>query len=290
MTCGIYILKFKGTDKVYVGLSKDIERRFRSHTYNFKNSLSESKLQQAYVEYGMPSLLVSCECLEEELGECEKEAIEIYNSINNGFNSREGGTIGASLTTQGELNHKARHSKEVYLKVFNLLVDSDISYKDISVEAGCSIQIVDHMSSGVSHRAWLEAEYPDRYKVLISKLHTRQNISVVFISPKGEEVRTSSLLELSIQEGIPKSALSKLNTGELQEYKGWKLQTPKVFNPKCKKEYLLENVESLQTYTFTNVSKFCRDMCISNRKGFTSFLNKSIEGERYGNLKFLSKT
>ena len=51
MTTGIYQLVFKGTDKVYIGQSIDIEHRYKGHISCLQLGKGVSKLQNAYNIY-----------------------------------------------------------------------------------------------------------------------------------------------------------------------------------------------------------------------------------------------
>lgn len=161
MTCGIYKLNFTGTDMVYIGLSDNIERRFIGHKYNFRHSSSDSKLQNAYNMYGLPSIEILCECEQEELDKYEIEAIEIFNSIDNGFNTRNGGTTG-NTNLYGDRNNRAKYSNEQIISAFKLLLENKYTQKEISNISGVSVQAISHISAGTGH-TWLANKFPEEY-------------------------------------------------------------------------------------------------------------------------------
>jgi len=102
MTIGIYKLNFKGTDKVYIGQSKNIESRFNSHISALRAGYSTKKLLEAYNSFGTPTIEILCECRIEELNDFENETIEIYNAVDNGFNASY--TAGNYPPNPGQLN------------------------------------------------------------------------------------------------------------------------------------------------------------------------------------------
>lgn len=54
---GIYIIKNNINDKVYIGSTKNVKRRFYHHKYNLKkNKHSNPRLQKFYNKYGISSL------------------------------------------------------------------------------------------------------------------------------------------------------------------------------------------------------------------------------------------
>ena len=67
MITGIYALKFIGTNKVYIGQSIDIQKRFLAHIYTLSNNRGSAKLQEAYNTFGKPYVDIILECSKEEL-------------------------------------------------------------------------------------------------------------------------------------------------------------------------------------------------------------------------------
>lgn len=164
MTIGIYCLKFKGTYKVYVGQSVNIELRYKAHIHNLTHGISNYKLVEACKLYGFPILEILCECSIKELDKTEDEAIEIFDSVNNGFNIFS--SSGSHFT--GEDHGNSKHTNEQIIDAFNLLVDHPEKYfKDISSLTGVSIRVLETISSLTNHK-WLEETFPEKYKVLIS--------------------------------------------------------------------------------------------------------------------------
>lgn len=47
MTTGIYCLKFKGTNQVYIGKSKNINVRYNIHKNSLRKGLGAKKLQKS---------------------------------------------------------------------------------------------------------------------------------------------------------------------------------------------------------------------------------------------------
>lgn len=278
MTCGIYKLNFVGTSKAYIGLSKNIEARIRGHRYALKNYSSNYKLIGAYTTYGIPTIEVICECDESELDYYEIEAIEIFNSINNGFNIREGGATGSTYSS-GESNNMSKHTRDVYVSVFKHLCFNDDSYKYISELYDVSIQVVDHISSGVSHRGWLSIEFPEEYTLLTTKLNNRKYRKIELVHIDGRTFTANSLIEASNLLSIPASSISAVHTGQKLHAYGWGLKVPKVYIPTKKDVYTLKT--SLVTIAFSNVYRFCIEQKITNRKAFTKFLKGAVPGDTF---------
>lgn len=89
MTSGIYVIKCAGSDKAYVGSSKNVYQRWEQHKRDLKAGRHHSvKLQNAWNKYGENSfefLLVE-EVLDGFLTVYEQLYINKFNSCENGYN------------------------------------------------------------------------------------------------------------------------------------------------------------------------------------------------------------
>jgi len=165
MTCGIYILVFEGTDKVYIGQSKNVETRYNSHIFMFRNNRAASKLQEAYNLYGTPTMSILEVCSSEELNKNETFYIKEFDSIENGFNSLAGGAINSGLT--GDKHGRSKYSNKQILEAIDLLIKyPNISYEILGEACGVSYSMLRHIAAGENH-TWVGIEYPDIYKELM---------------------------------------------------------------------------------------------------------------------------
>lgn len=233
MTMGIYLLNFKGTDKVYVGQSVNIENRFIAHKKLLRAGKSNYKLQEAYKLYGLPTITILCTTDDKsELNTLEAEAFDIFNCISNGFNIANE----PDIHLEGELNGSAKYSNEKVIEVFNMLLDPYISFKDISEKLGVNRSLVSHIANGEAH-SWLSREFPDKYTLLTSlKGEARQIASnsakakgIVYppiISPDGNEYIVEVVSIFAKEHGLDPSSLAKVlkKTPKYLSHKGWKLK------------------------------------------------------------------
>lgn len=87
---GIYEIKNKINNKVYIGSSNDIERRFNEHKMNLNNKKHHSyKLQKDWDEFGEGAFIFNIiELVDEEnlLKDREQYYIDYFDSCNNGYN------------------------------------------------------------------------------------------------------------------------------------------------------------------------------------------------------------
>lgn len=232
MTCGIYILKFKGTDKVYVGQSENVEYRYKKHLQRLKRGTHNYKMQQAYVLYGVPELeIILFDLTKEELNPSEYEAFEVYDSISNGFNIAEQPSIHGS----GELNPGSKYSNEKIVEVLFLLIDDRNTYKHIESITGVSLSTVRHIANQEAH-SWLQHSHPLEYSKLEnlrSKRAFNKNTAEIrgivyptILSPTGQEYNITNVATFAKEHGLDSSSLAKVlkKRPKYITHKGWKLK------------------------------------------------------------------
>ncbi len=239
MTIGIYRLIFKDTDKTYIGQSVRIEVRYLEHLRNIKNGTANTKLLEANKLYGKPELDIILECPIEELDTWEDEAIEIFNSVDNGFNLYKYSNQAPSYT--GEYGYgNTKYSKDQIIDSFNLLVDRpDLSYTDISKITNVTTAAVSSISNLSTH-TWLSQEYPSRYEALKNMLGTRGNKSSTIVSeklsaksqgivypvlydPLGNAYIVENAYRFAREHSLAGNHLTEVLNGHRKSHKGWKI-------------------------------------------------------------------
>ena len=92
--CGIYKITNIKNQMCYIGQAKDMRKRLNEHLKKGLgiDTLQGNKLYQAMLEDGIDSFTFELleECSEEELNSKERYYIELYNSIDYGYNSQSG--------------------------------------------------------------------------------------------------------------------------------------------------------------------------------------------------------
>lgn len=230
MTCGIYRLTFKGTDKCYIGQSSNIESRYNVHIHALKHSVSSKKLQQAYKDFGTPELTIIIECNEEDLNANENEAIEIFDAVKNGFNTLERSED--IPRARGELNGRAKIPNSLVEVIFKLLIsDKDILYSTVAEHTGVTQNTVRKIASGENH-SWLSGKYPEEYKYLLSLKNSRRahskitgKIHPTITSPLGElfDIPEGKVREFCVLHGLDRAHLGAVLRGKEKQHKGWRL-------------------------------------------------------------------
>ncbi|QKE56471.1 endonuclease [Bacillus phage YungSlug] len=115
---GIYLIRNIVDNKVYVGRSKNIDARIKSHKRNLrKGTHKNTHLQNAWNKFGVESFEFSiiCECSLDELVAKEGEYIGSYNSMDRDFgynlNKETSGGLVVSDETRKKLSERTKGRK-----------------------------------------------------------------------------------------------------------------------------------------------------------------------------------
>lgn len=229
MTCGIYILRFEGTSKVYIGQSIVIESRFTNHLNNLAkdNGKANRKMQNAYLKYGIPILDIACECLSSELDTEEQNCFELFDSINNGFNVADK-SFEHGKAYPSDTNGRSKYSEDTYINIFKEIVSSNIPLKDIASNLGVHINTVYQIANGSSLRSTLEPKFPEEYKILLNKVGKRRGVNLIkqvqLLSPNNITYKLNcSIKEFAIIHSLNRAHLGGVINGKNKSHKGWKL-------------------------------------------------------------------
>lgn len=225
MTCGIYILKFKEPNDIYIGQSICIRERCNRHLRDLRNGKAVGKLLKAYEIYGEPEVSVLEECGREKLDEREIYYIDKFDSFMRGLNSTPGGQA-----ANGYKHNSAKFDKETYETIFHMLAYDHTPLLSISKELEVPANIVKSISTGKSHE-WLRQDYPELWpKVLANNsLRGRPNMQVTneryVIDPDGvvHTIFNRSITRFSEIHGLSKGQMSALLLGSIASHRGWRL-------------------------------------------------------------------
>lgn len=276
MTTGIYRLSFTGTTKVYIGMSRNIESRYAKHLSYLRTDTASEKMMSAYRLYGIPKLDILCECSEIELEKYENEAIDIFDSVNNGFNTVKYSN-GRMTTKHGEDQHNALYSNEIYHKILIALARSNDTVLDISEALEVSTNVVSQIKQCINHK-WLNDRYPDLYNIIRSKLDSYKTNGrsleyvgreVFIISPIGKKIKVSCIISFCRENNLDPGAISKLINGKIQFSKGWHLES--TSKPPT---IVLKDPEGLLHTVTGSILQFAKKHSLDNSR-----LSKMIRGE-----------
>lgn len=168
MSTGIYIIKNKINDKVYIGQSVNIERRWKQHIYSGISKTAQdsySKLHLAMKEIGINNFYYEIleETEQEHLMVREDYYINLYNSINNGYNYQSAKTT-TFKPNLGENNGRALLTKEDVIAI-RTMYGEHIRFKDA----------YELYNGIISKRGFQKVWYLETWKNIMPEVYTEEN-------------------------------------------------------------------------------------------------------------------
>lgn len=220
MSCGIYKITNLINNKVYIGQSINIESRWTHHK-NYETNKSHYPLYCAFKKYGIENFKFEIIelCSIDKLNTQEQYWINFYDSYKNGYNLTIGG--------QGTNNLCIKLSSEEVEMIYDLLIYSDISQKEIAKQFNVGEDTISEINHGKTRRQ-LNYSYPLRknHKTYfcidcgkpISKGSLRCiDCNNIFSQQKErptreklkEEIRNYSFVELGLKYGVADNTIRK---------------------------------------------------------------------------------
>ena len=224
----VYKIVNKITGKIYIGVtSKKLKYRFRSHIKRFESGQTSYKLYNSMRKHRTENFYIEkiCDCLsKEEMFEKEKELIEEYNSIKEGYNMNEGGNAPPSM--------KGRKRPDVSqrLKENNPMSDENIRerHKDATIRneewKRNNEKAIRKANSEESNRKQAKSISGDNNPNKRKDVKEKKAKKYVITDPEGNEYKISNLSEFCQNKGLNHSNMTLVAQGKRKQHKGWTCQ------------------------------------------------------------------
>lgn len=221
---GIYKIQNKLNQKVYIGQSKNGNRRLNAHkniAFNRGGNEYDRPLHRAIRKYGIDNFSFEFieECCVEDLDKRERYWIQYYDSFISGYNLTFGGNSSAN-----------RENADKVISIIKELEETDLIQKDIAIKYNISEEMVQGINTG---RYWYHNRmYPIRKSQKLKLFYcldcgieiTRnscrcrkcsdsykvaQNILPISRESLKEMIRTEPFTKIGIRFGISDNAIRK---------------------------------------------------------------------------------
>lgn len=207
MVKSIYKITNKINNKVYIGQSNNVHRRFLDHVRGKKNE--PSIIHNAIEKYGVKNFEI--EVIEKDIenyNEREKYWIDYYNSTNRkfGYNISEGGEN--PPTFYGEDCSLCKYSDNIVDNIKFDIANTDLKLKDVAKKYDVSEQYVSLLNRGVI-RSSNKYTYPIR-DLKNKMLEQEQVDDVVYLL----KYTSKSVSEISKDTGLADITIYYINIGE----------------------------------------------------------------------------
>lgn len=237
MITGIYCLYWENDDRVYIGQSTNIHKRYKEHISKLKlGRHTNYKLYSLFkIKSTLPKLLILEESKLEYLDRLEIYWTNEFNSIDGGLNIIEPGVSGGF----GVHSSQSKYTKIQILKVFKELSRSYYTYttSELSMLYKVHTDTIVGILSGRIH-CWLKEEFPFHYaKMLLyrderikkNKVAKRDYGSVhgeiTLVNKKlDREISISNITKFAKENNLSQAHLSKIINGSRKTHKGWQLK------------------------------------------------------------------
>lgn len=240
---GIYCIKNKINNKVYVGSSINITKRKSLHFKSLEQNKHHSiKLQRAYEKYGKENFehFILEYCDKKDLDVLEKEWIVYFDSYHNGYNSTD--EVGAPWRGKKQPEEVKKLQKCIAVKIIdpNGNVIEDYSISNFSKKYKLSMWCISNVLSGkFSHyKGWrkyskalegVKFSYADFYK---NTGKNKAKSKYDFVNPDGVLVHINNLSGFSKENFLDSAAMHRVACGKNFTCWGWRLANEKTIGVK----------------------------------------------------------
>lgn len=136
MSTGIYKITNKINGNAYIGLSINIEKRWKSHIERSQNEHDkeyDKVLYHAFRKYGVDNFQFEIleECKPEELKDREIYWIQYYNTFKHGYNATPGGDL---VDTHGEKHPRHKLTEQDVIEIRQLWASKTLSTREMYYE------------------------------------------------------------------------------------------------------------------------------------------------------------
>lgn len=193
-------------------------------------------MQEAYEKYGAPTYEIILDGLtsQKELDAAENEAIELYDSCRNGFNTHEKSRAGFTAC-YGELNGNSKFTNAEIVEFMHFMLNNkDIRVREAADLFGMSYVTADEICRGIKHK-WLAEAYPEDHKNLLAIVGTRSKVVSAkergieyptIYSPEGVPYQVTALRAFAREHNLNSTSLCSVLHGKQKSHKGWTLVGP----------------------------------------------------------------
>lgn len=228
--CGIYLIKNNINNKVYIGKSKDILGRWEQHIDAARLHKKDYEFYKDLINVENFTFKILELCPEEELQQKEHFYISHFNSLETGYNQIS--AIDQKKTEEKMLDEKI-------LKVIDLLVNTDMLYKDIAKETQVSENSIANINRCKTHTHYhsyknnIREECGRKQYYDIGEHNPRSKLTEAQVIEIIELLKYSDLTleEISKQFNVSRSAINNINNR-----KNWKYLSQE-FSKNIRKEF-----------------------------------------------------
>ena len=234
---GIYMIKCKINNKVYIGQSKNIKDRWKQHKKELRNNKHDNKnIQKDWNEYGQNSFEfnIIAECEENELNELEKKYINEYKSYdkNFGYNmtlgkNGNGGEIytGEAKKKMSEAKKGKHHTEETRKKISESKMGHEVREE--------TRKKISESKMGYNHTEETKKKMSKNHSDFSGSKNPKANM-VICIYPDGTQTEPMCIKELAQYLGLDRGIVGRI------------IDNSEIYHPRFKRHKHLEGIKIIK--------------------------------------------
>ena len=232
---GIYMIKCKINNKVYIGQSKNIKKRFSYHRSALnRNNHDNDLLQNDWNKYGQDyfefNIIVECE--EHKLNELEREYINEYKSCDFSYNMTFGkDENGAEIYTEetkkkmSEVRKGKQHTEETKKKISESKMGHEVREE--------TRKKISESKTGYNHTEETKKKMSKNHPDFSGSKNPKANM-VICIYPNGTQTEPMCIKELAQYLGLDRGIVGRI------------INNSEIYHPRNKKHKHLEGIKIIK--------------------------------------------
>ena len=220
--------------KVYIGQTNNLDRRWKEHLYDKRNN---HPIHSALIKYGKENFRMDTLYYGVDYNEEEKKWISFYDSQNpqNGYNIVAGGQ-----DSSGESNPAAKITQEQVDKVIELLLTTEMTYKEIAETMNVGIHYIAHINNGES---WRDEKY--NYPIRPPKYIDDAMVDYVIQLLKNPNLTLDDIEEMS---EVKRYTILSINKGQIHKRENETYPIREVKMPKTTLNQIIDLLKNTDMY------------------------------------------
>lgn len=228
--CGIYLIKNLSNDKIYIGKSINILKRWEQHIDSARLQKFDYEFYHDLINIQTFSFQILEICSQEELQEKEQYYIDYYQSLYKGYNQVQA----IDITKQESL---LLHQS--ILDAIWLLVNTDLYYKEIAEKTGLSVNTILNINRCKSYTQYHNYKNNIREECGRKRYYDKGELNPRSKLSEQEVLEIVELLkytDLTAQQIADKFNISRSAINNINLRKNWTYLTTE-FNKNIRKEF-----------------------------------------------------
>ena len=232
---GIYMIRCKINNKIYIGRSKNIKDRWKQHKKELRNNKHCNKnIQKDWNKYGQDNFEfnIIVECEEDKLNELERKYINEYKSCGFGYNMTFGkDENGAEIHTEETRKKMSEAKKGENHPMYGKTGENNPNYGKHRTEE--TRKKISETKMGYNHTEETKKKMSENHSDFSGSKNPQANV-VICIYPDGTQTEPMCIKELAKYLGLDRGTVRRV------------INNSEIYHPKYKRYKHLEGIKIIK--------------------------------------------